>query len=100
MATVQISTNKKYIKAIGLMLEIGGFFWTRHPRKLVLNPYQVQVLRDAGVLPKPKRKRGQKEVRFPPHSGIVPFGFYCPLVMRFPILSGDARKGGDAENRP
>ena len=70
MPIVKIRTNDKYLKAIGLLLEIGGYFRTIHPRKLVIGPYQIQCLRDAGLLPKIKLKRGQKEVRFAPGGTI------------------------------
>jgi hypothetical protein len=98
MATVQIRSFKKYAKAIGLLFEIGGFFWTRPWRKLVLNPYQIQCLQDAGLLPKPKKKRGQKEVRFPPHSDVCPLFPFGPMRMHFPALARKSSPRDDGDN--
>jgi hypothetical protein len=67
-----------------------GFFWTKPVHKLVLNPYQIQCLRDAGLLPKPKLKPGEKEIRFPPHSGACPF--FAPVWMNFPALKAKGKK--------
>ena len=60
MPTVQFRSFKKYAKAIGLLYEMGSIFRTKPTRQLVVNPYQIQVLRDAGLLPKGKgtKKRG------------------------------------------
>jgi len=62
MPTVQIADDKKYGKAIGLLLEMGGIFRTKPTRQLVIGPAQLQVLRVAGLVPKTNgaRKRGQK----------------------------------------
>jgi hypothetical protein len=62
MATVQIPDEKKYVKAIGLLYEMGYMFSTKPTRQLVISPFQVQALQKAGVLPKPKggSKRGKK----------------------------------------
>jgi hypothetical protein len=61
MATVQIPDQKKYVKAIGLLHEMGGGFSTRPTRRLVISPFQMQVLQNAGVLPKSNgaKKRGK-----------------------------------------
>ncbi len=63
MATVQITNEKKYAKAIGLLHDIGGIFATKPIRKLVIGPYQIQVLRQAGLLPPANgaKKRGKKD---------------------------------------
>ncbi len=62
MATIQISDDKKYGKALGLLLELGGIFWTRPVRKLVVGPVQLQVLQHAGLVPKANgaKKRAKK----------------------------------------
>lgn len=52
MPTVQIRNEKKYAKAVGLLLEVGGFFRTKPVRQLVIGPGQLQVLQAAGVVPK------------------------------------------------
>jgi hypothetical protein len=63
MPTVSFSDNKTYGKAIGVLLDLGGLFRTRPPRKLVIGPAQLQVLQTAGLVPKTNgvRKRGQKK---------------------------------------
>jgi hypothetical protein len=63
MPTVQIADDKKYGKAIGLLLEMGGIFRTKPTRQLVIGPAQLQALRSAGLLPNTNgaRKRGKKE---------------------------------------
>jgi hypothetical protein len=63
MATVQIPDDKKYVKAIGLLHEMGGMFSTRPTRRLVVSPFQIQALQEAGVLPKSNgaRKRGKNK---------------------------------------
>lgn len=63
MATVQIKDDKSFMKAIGLLLDMGGIFQTRHPRKLLIGPNQIQALRTAGLLPHVNgaRKRGKKK---------------------------------------
>ena len=62
MATVQLKNDRTYGKAVELLLEIGGLFQTRYPRKLMIGPVQVRALRDAGLLPRPNgaRKRAKK----------------------------------------
>jgi hypothetical protein len=62
MPTVQIADDKKYGKAIGLLLEMGGLFRTKPTRQLVIGPAQLQALRLAGLAPKGNgaRKRGRK----------------------------------------
>ena len=45
---MQITDEKKYVKAIGLLHEMGGMFSTRPTRQLVLSPFQVQALQKAG----------------------------------------------------
>ena len=51
MTTAELKDDKAYGKAILLLHHVGGMFWTRPTRRLVINPYQVQVLRKAGLLP-------------------------------------------------
>ncbi len=62
MATVHIPDDKKYVKAIGLLYQMGGMFSTRPTRKLVISPFQIEALQKAGVLPKTQgaSKRGKK----------------------------------------
>jgi hypothetical protein len=63
MPTVQIADDKKYGKAIGPLLEMGGVFRTKPVRQLVIGPGQLQALQAAGLVPKTNgaRKRGQKK---------------------------------------
>ena len=64
MAIVELKTDKQFEKAIGVLVEMGGLFQTRYPRKLLmLGPNQLQALRQAGLLPKVNgaRKRGKKK---------------------------------------
>jgi hypothetical protein len=63
MATVQFKDDKTYGKAIGVMLDLGGLFQTRYPRKLLIGPGQIQALRNAGLLPKLNgaKKGGKKK---------------------------------------
>jgi hypothetical protein len=63
MPTVQIADDKKYGKAIGLLLEMGGIFRTKPTRQLVIGPAQLQALRVAGLVPKANgaTERGQKK---------------------------------------
>ena len=63
MATVQILDEKKYSKAIGLLYEMGGIFRTKPTRQIILGPFQLEVLRQAGLVPKANgaKKRGKKE---------------------------------------
>jgi hypothetical protein len=63
MLTGELKDDKTYGKAITLLLQTGGYFWTRPTRRLIINPLQVQVLRDAGLLPKANgaKKRGKKK---------------------------------------
>ena len=63
MATVELKDDEMYGKAICLLLEMGGLFQTRHPRKLLIGPVQIQALRTAGLLPHVNgaRKRGKKK---------------------------------------
>jgi hypothetical protein len=50
MPTVQIADDKKYGKAIGLLLEMGGIFRTKPTRQLVIGPAQLQTLQMAGLV--------------------------------------------------
>lgn len=64
MPTVQFADNKKYGKAIALLLyEVGGMFRTKPTRQLVVGPGQLQALQAAGLVPKDNgaRKRDQKK---------------------------------------
>lgn len=63
MATIQIRDEKKYTKAIDLLFEMGGMFRTKPTRQLVVGPYQLQVLRQAGLIPHENgaKKRGKKK---------------------------------------
>ncbi len=48
-AAVRIKAGK-YGSAIGLLLERGGAFQTRHERTLIVNPEQKTVLEEAGLV--------------------------------------------------
>ncbi len=63
MPTVQLRDDKSFVKAIGVLLDLGGLFQTRHPRQLVIGPVQIKALRTAGLLPHVNgaRKRGKKK---------------------------------------
>ncbi len=63
MATIEFKDDKTYGKAIGVMLELGGWFQARHPRKLLIGPGQIQALRNVGLLPKANgaKKRGKQK---------------------------------------
>jgi hypothetical protein len=63
MPTVQITNEKKYAKAIGLLMDMGGIFRTKPVRQLVVGPGQLQVLRAAGLVPEATgaKKRGKKQ---------------------------------------
>jgi hypothetical protein len=63
MPTVQILNEKKYVKAIDLLYEMGGIFRTKPTRQLVIGPGQLQVLQAAGLVATANgaRKRGQKK---------------------------------------
>jgi hypothetical protein len=63
MPTVQIADNRKYGRAIGLLLEMGGLFRTKPTRQLVISPGQLRALREAGLVAKGNgaSKRGQKK---------------------------------------
>jgi hypothetical protein len=45
MPTVQLADDKRYGKAIGLLLEMGGIIRTKPTRQLVISPGQLQALR-------------------------------------------------------
>lgn len=63
MATVQIKDEKKYARAIGLLYEMGGLFHTKPTRQLVIGPFQLEVLQQAGLIPHTNgaKKRGKKK---------------------------------------
>jgi hypothetical protein len=63
MPTVEFTDNKKYGKAIWLLIEMGGIFRTKPPRQLVVGPAQLQALQQAGLAPKADgaKKRGKKK---------------------------------------
>jgi hypothetical protein len=48
-AAVRIKVGK-YGSAIGLLLERGGAFQTRHERTLIVSPEQKRVLEEAGLV--------------------------------------------------
>ena len=48
----------KYGSAIGLLLERGGEFQTRHERTLIVNAEQKTVLEEAGLVEINGRKQG------------------------------------------
>jgi hypothetical protein len=50
MATVQIRDERKYVKAIGLLLRMGGMFRTLPTRKLVVGSGQLRALQEAGLI--------------------------------------------------
>jgi len=62
MPTVQITDDKKYAKATGLLLRRGGFFRTKPYRQLVIDPGQLLALQQAGLVPETNgaKKRGKK----------------------------------------
>jgi hypothetical protein len=63
MATVQVPDDKKYVKAIELLYKMGAGFSTRPTRRLVISPFQMWALEDAGLLPKSNgvKKRGKRK---------------------------------------
>jgi hypothetical protein len=63
MPTVQITDEKKYAKALGLLYDMGGIFRTKPTQQLVIGSAQLQALQEAGLVPKAKgtRKRGQNK---------------------------------------
>jgi hypothetical protein len=62
MPTVQITDEKKYTKAIGVLIRMGGIFRTKPFRQFVIGPAQLLALRQAGLVPKTNgaKKRGKK----------------------------------------
>lgn len=50
MPRVHIEDDLKYSKAIGLLLDRGGFFWTKPARDLVVNAGQMEALQRAGLV--------------------------------------------------
>ena len=62
MPTVQITDEKKYAKATGLLIRMGGIFRTKPYRQLVIGPAQLFALQMAGLVPKANgaKKRGKK----------------------------------------
>jgi hypothetical protein len=67
MPSVQIPDEKNYIKAIGLLHQLGGMFRTQPTRELIVSPSQLQALREAGLVQKVQGagKHGKKS---PTHS--------------------------------
>jgi hypothetical protein len=63
VATVQIPDEKKYVQAISVLYQMGGMFSTKPTRRLVISPFQIQALQNAGVLPKSNgaKQRGKKK---------------------------------------
>ena len=65
-AAVRIKVGK-YGSAIGLLLERGGAFQTRHERTLIVNSDQKKVLEEAGLVEpsglkeKPGKHHGHKK---------------------------------------
>jgi len=65
-AAVRIKAGK-YGRAIGMLLERGGAFQTRHERTLIVDTAQKKVLKQAGLLeniglkPTSIEKHGQKK---------------------------------------
>jgi hypothetical protein len=68
MPTVHIPNEKKYAKAIGLLLEMGGIFRTKPVRQLVIGPGQLQVLQAAGVVPKANGATKRAKKTWPVHA--------------------------------
>jgi hypothetical protein len=65
MPSVEVPDEKQYAKAIGLLIELGGFFRTRPTRQLVIGPAQFIALRQAGLVPKTtgaKKRRKANDV--------------------------------------
>jgi hypothetical protein len=56
-AAVRIKAGK-YGRAIGLLLERGGAFQTRHERTLIVNPEQRKALEEAGLVETKTRTEG------------------------------------------
>ena len=50
MAEVQILDDRKYGKALRLLLSMGGMFRSKPTRTLVIGPVQLQALVDAGLV--------------------------------------------------
>jgi hypothetical protein len=63
MPTVEFTDDKKYGKAIGLLLELGGIFRTKPERQLMVGPGQLQFLQAAGLVPKTNGAGNTKPVR-------------------------------------
>jgi hypothetical protein len=64
MPEVRLPDIKKYGKAIGLLLRMGGMFRTRPTHVLVVGETQYQALVEAGLVKansKKARGRGQKK---------------------------------------
>jgi hypothetical protein len=64
MPRVQILDDNKYGKALHLLLSMGGLFWSKPVRTLVIGPVQFQALVDAGLVEpdgKEARRRGRKK---------------------------------------
>lgn len=63
LAAVRIKPGK-YGSAIGLLLERGGAFQTRHERTLIVNSEQKKALEEAGLI----ESNGSKEVSGKEHG--------------------------------
>ncbi len=64
MATIKIENDKKYGKAIRLLLDLGGWFGAKPDRQLVVGFTQIQALRAAGLIPAQRngvKKRAPKK---------------------------------------
>jgi hypothetical protein len=59
-AAVRIKAGK-YGSAIGLLLERGGAFQTRHERTLIVNAGQRKVLEEAGLIETDGLKEGARK---------------------------------------
>lgn len=76
MAIVQIKSKKKYTEAIGLLIRMGGFFWSKPDRKLQIGYGHLQALRAAGLVPEDdKAKRARNTPQIEP-DGVAEQLFY------------------------
>jgi hypothetical protein len=55
---VQLPTTEKYGEASLLLYRLGGIFWTRPTRKLVIGPVQHEALVRAGLV-KPQQPKAK-----------------------------------------
>jgi len=56
---VRIPDNKKYARALDILFQGGGLFWTRPTHVLIVTLSQFEALVNAGIVP-PKRIRASR----------------------------------------